>query len=114
MRSASKLTSSLAWGVLRSSTSLLRHFVQQLLKVVDLHRLEEMSVASGIARLLFVALLPPASERDDGDVLAPGLLPNLPRRLVTIEPPHPHVHKDDLRLKSLRRLDRFDAVMGRL
>src|ERR1700719_1084126 len=44
---------------------------QQLFQIRQVYWLDQMSVAPGLARPLFVALLAPAGQRDDGDGLGP-------------------------------------------
>src|SRR6185295_14920161 len=86
---------------------------EERLQIVEVDRLDQVAVASGLLRSRAVDLLAPAGEGDDLHIPSPRLLSDEARRLVAVELGHSDVHQDRLRAESFRELYRLDAVVCR-
>ena len=83
------------------------------MELIESDGLDQVAVAPSLAGLIAVALLAPASQRDDRGRLAPRFLSNPPRGIEAVETRHPDVHQDHLGAKLCRPLNRLDAVVGK-
>src|SRR5262245_48777568 len=88
------------------------HTAQHLLKVGEVHGLDEVAVAPGLARPLPVVLLTPAGQRDDPDRFPPVLIADAARRVQPVQPRYADVHQDDLGAELLGLRQRLDPVVG--
>src|SRR5713226_3033463 len=74
-----------------------RPSIQKLLQFLDIGRLDEVSIKSGLSRLLLFVLTAIAGEGDQQRLLAAGQLAPAAGHPIAIDPRQPDVHNEHLR-----------------
>ena len=76
------------------------------------HRFDQMMIEARLLRPSSIDVLPPAGDRDHGDVLAPGLLADAAAGLEAVDPRQAEVHEHDVGTQALGGGKSLHAIVG--
>src|SRR5436190_14749232 len=76
-------------------------------QLFDADGLHEVRVEAGPRRAIAILRLAPSRQRDEQDVLSPGLLADPMRGRIPVEVRHPEIEQHDLRFEGRRNVERF-------